>query len=244
MEKAPPRVVILCLYATVKGLDPHALLQAHMRYLETFQYWILERLELLGYNVGVDVRRQAELLGLRPGEVAKAVDAVLEVFRSEPEGAAALPPLLTLPEKVAVVEAAAPRLKEVLKLLIRRRKAPNVWESWLYVLHLATPGGPTRLGRALYAALEAGREPGGAYVEEAEKLGLLRWIIALEAAALDVGTKNELDALVTAYAKYAPQLDPRVVYSAFKYMASDVKGVIMAAPALPAEKILELLGQF
>jgi len=241
MEETPPRVVILHLYATVKGLDPHALLQAHMRYLSTYQYWIVERLELLGYNVGVDVRRQAELLGLRPGEVAKAVDAVLEVFRSEPEGAAALPPLLTLPEKIAVVEAAAPRLKEALRLLIRRRKAPNVWKSWLYVLHLATPGRPTRLGRALYKVLEAGREPGRAYVEAAEELDLLKWIVALEAAALDVGTKNELDALLAAYAKFIPQLNWHVVYSAFRYMASDVRGVSMAVPALPPEKIFEML---
>jgi hypothetical protein len=66
-------------------------------------------------------------------------------------------------------------------------------------------------------------------------------MVALEAAALDVGTKNELDALLAAYARYAPRLDPHAVYPAFRYMASDVKGVAMAVPALPPEKIFETL---
>jgi hypothetical protein len=227
---APPRVAILRLYAEAKGLDPQALERMHMRYLGTYQYWILERLELFGYG-GADAGRWAELL--RPGEVADAVDAVLGAFRSGPEDAAALPPLLTLPEKVAAVEALAPRLGEALR--------EGAWRSWLYVLHLAAPKGPTRLGRALRRALEAGGEPGEAYVEAAEELGLLRWIIALEAAALDVGTKNELDALLAAYARYAPQMDLHAAYSAFRYMASDVKGVVMAVPDLPPEKILEML---
>jgi len=229
---APPRVVILRLYAEARGLDPQALERMHMRYLGTYQYWILERLELFGYG-GADAGRWAELL--RPGDVADAVDAVLGAFRSGPEAAAALPPLLTLPEKVAAVEALAPRLGEAL------RRGEGAWRSWLYVLHLATPKGPTRLGRALCKALEAGGEPGEAYVEAAEELGLLKWIIALEAAALDVGTKNELDALLAAYAKYAPQMDLRAAYAAFRYMASDVKGVAMAVPDLPPEKILEML---
>jgi len=227
---APPRVVILRLYAEARGLDPQALERVHMRYLGTYQYWILERLKLFGYG-GADAGRWAELL--RPGDVADAVDAVLGAFRSGPEAAAALPPLLTLPEKVAAVEALAPRLGEALR--------EGAWRSWLYVLHLATPKGPTRLGRALRRALEAGGEPGEAYVEAAEELGLLKWIIALEAAALDVGTKNELDALLAAYARYAPRLDLRAAYAAFRYMASDVKGVAMAVPDLPPEKILEML---
>ncbi len=230
---APPRVVLLKLYAEAKGLDPQALVHAHMRYLEAFQYWILERLELFGY--GIDV--EAEPLGLKPDEVVNAVDAVLEAFRSKPEDAAALPPLLMLPEKLVAVEAAAARLRETL----RRRKTEGMWRSWLYALHLVTPNGPTCLGRAFYEALEAGREPRRAYVEAAEGLGLLKWIVALEAAALDVGTKNELDALLTAYARRVPGLDLYVVYSAFRYMASDVKGITMAVPALPPEKIFELL---
>jgi hypothetical protein len=234
---APPRVTILQLYAEAKGLDPQALERTHICYLETFQYWILERLELLGYGVdGID----AEPLRLRRNEVAAAVDAVLEALRSRPEDAAALPPLLTLPEKVVAVEALAPRLKEALRG--GGGGAPGAWRSWLYALHLASPSGsPTRLGRALLVALKAGRELGKTYVKAAERLGLLRWIIALEAAALDVGTKNELDALLAAYAEFIPRLDLRAVYTAFRYMASDVEGVAMAVPALPPEKILEAL---
>jgi len=226
-----PRLTILRLYAEAKGLDPQALERVHLQYLGTYQYWIQERLELLGYGA-----EDAEPLGLRPEEVAEAVDAVLEAFRSRPEAAAALPPLLTLPEKLAVVEALAPRLGEAL----RRRN--GAWRSWLYVLHLAAPSGrPTRLGRALRRALEAGGKPKEAYVEAAERLGLLRWMIALEAAALDVGTKNELDALLAAYARHIPRLNTYAAYSAFKCMASDVMGVAMAAPALPPEAIIETL---
>ncbi len=231
-----PRIAILRLYAEAKGLDPQALVSAHIRHLKTFQYWILERLELFGYSADVDAERQAELLGLRPDRVAEAVDAVLEAFRSKPEDAAALPPLLTLPEKLVAVEAAAPRLREAL----RRRKAEGAWRSWLYALHLTSPDGrPTCLGYAFYEALGAGREPGRAYVEAAE--GLLKWIVALEAAALDLGTKNELDALLAAYARFIPGLDLHTVYYAFRYLASDVRGISMAALAEPPEKIFALL---
>jgi hypothetical protein len=230
---APPRIAILKTYAEARGLDLQILERTHLRYLETFQYWILERLKMLGY--GVD-GAEAEPLRLRRNEVAAAVDAVLEAFRSKPEDAAALPPLLTLPEKVVTVEALAKQLGEAL------RRGGGRWRSWLYVLHLASPSGrPTRLGRALLAALEAGRGAGRAYVEAAERLGLLRWIVALEAAALDVGTKNELDALLAAYARRVPGLDLHAVYSAFMYMASDVRGVTMAALALPPEKVFEML---
>jgi hypothetical protein len=69
----------------------------------------------------------------------------------------------------------------------------------------------------------------------------MRWIIALEAVALDVGAKNELDALLAAYARRVPGLNLHAAYSAFRYMASDVKGVTMAAPDLPPEKIFEML---
>jgi hypothetical protein len=226
-----PRLIILRLYAEAKGLNPQGLERTHLQYLPTFQYWIQERLELLGYGA-----EDAEPLGLRPEEVAEAVDTVLEAFRSGPEAAAALPPLLTLPEKLVVAKALALQLGEALK---RRNGA---WRSWLYVLHLAAPSGrPTRLGRALRKALEAGEKPEEAYVEAAERLGLLRWIIALEAAALDVGTKNELDALLAAYARRVPWLDPHTVYYAFQYLGSDVKGVTMAALAQPPERIFEML---
>jgi hypothetical protein len=206
-----------------------------MQYLKTFHYWILERLELFGYNADVDVRRQAELLGLRLDEVADAVDVVLGVFRSKPEDAAALPPLLTLPEKLVVLETATPLLMETLR-------KPGILGSWHCVLHLASTSGPTPLGRAFYASVKRGKEPAKAYVEAAEKLGLLRWIVALEMVALDVGTKNELDALLAAYAKRV-ELNTLTIYSAFRYMASDVKGITMATPALPPEKIFKLLGQ-
>ena len=233
----PPRVAVLRIYAETRGLDARTLEQAHLRYLETFQYWILERLGLFGYGVGSTDAGEG-LLRARRGDLAEAVDAVLGAFRSKPEDAAALPPLLTLPEKVAAVEALAPRLGKAMS----RRRAPDAWRSWLYVLHLAAPdGGSTRLGRALHAALEAGEAPGRAYVEKAEELGLLKWIIALEAAALDVGTKNELDALLAAYAKRVPWLDPHAAYYAFKYMGSDVEGVTMAALAQPPERVFEML---
>jgi hypothetical protein len=227
-------MAVLRVYAEVRGLDALTLERAHLRYLETFQYWILERLGLLGYDGGTDVG--AELLRARRAELAEAVDAVLGAFRTGPEGAAALPPLLTLPEKVVVVETLAPQLGETL------RCGGGRWRSWLYVLHLAAPSGaPTRLGRVLLAALETGREPGRAYVETAERLGLLKWIVALETVALDVGTKNELDALLAAYAKYIRLPDLHVVYSAFRYMASDVRGITMVTPALPPERIFEML---
>ncbi len=117
-----------------------------------------------------------------------------------------------------------------------------MWKSWLYALHLAAPSGrPTCLGNALYEALEAGDKPEEAYVEAAERLGLLRWIVALEAVALDIGTKNELDALLAAYAKFVPRLNLHSVHSAFRYMASDVKGISMAVLDGPPEKIFALL---
>ena len=71
-------------------------------------------------------------------------------------------------------------------------------------------------------------------------------IIALEAAALDVGTKNELDNPLSAYDVFMRDyIQVRVglgeVYSAFRYMASDVGGIAMATPALPIEEVLRRL---
>lgn len=50
----------------------------------------------------------------------------------------------------------------------------------------------------------------------------------LEATALDVGTKNMLDALLAAYARRVPGVNIHIV-----------KGITMVSPALPPE----LLGQ-
>jgi len=75
---------------------------------------------------------------------------------------------------------------------------------------------------------------------------LIKWIITLEAAALDVGTKNELDNLLSAYGAFMRdylqvKVDLSEVYSAFQYMASDVGGITMATPALPIEEVLRRL---
>jgi len=43
-----PRLTILRLYAEAKGLDPQVLERVHLQNLGTYQYWIQERLELLG----------------------------------------------------------------------------------------------------------------------------------------------------------------------------------------------------
>jgi len=201
------------------------------------------------------LRRYQKALGLDPQEVAQAIDSVLEAFRSKPEDAAALPPLLTLPEKLVVIRATATskfQLREALRHLTKPtptgdpdayRRELRFRKSWLYALHLATPHKPTCLGYALYAALEAGEEPEEAYIDKAEELGLLKWIIALEATALDIGTKNELDALLAAYSRHLPHQDLQTTYSAFRYMTSDVKEITMATPALPIEEILQKLGQ-
>ena len=207
-----PRITLLLIYAEAKGLDPRAALQRHLQNVERLgphQTWILERLQWLGYRTerggppNLDaLRRYQEALGLNPQEVAQAIDSVLEVFRSRPEDAVALPPLLTLPEKLVVVKATASskfQLGETLRHLTKPapagdrdayRREIRFRKSWLYALHLATPHKPTCLGYALYAALEAGEEPEEAYIDKAEELGLLKWIIALEAAALDIGTKT------------------------------------------------------
>ena len=116
------------------------------------------------------LRRYQKALGLNPQEVAQAIDSVLEAFRSKPEDAA-LPPLLTLPEKLVVVKATARskfQLRETLRYLTKPtptghpdayRRELRFRKSWLYALHLATPHKPTCLGYALHAALEAGEEP-------------------------------------------------------------------------------------
>ncbi|MFZ8839083.1 MAG: hypothetical protein ACO2PM_09170, partial [Pyrobaculum sp.] len=65
----------------------------------------------------------------------------------------------------------------------------------------------------------------------------------LQAAALDIGTKNELDALLATYSRYLPHQGLQTAYSAFRYMTSDVKEITMATPALPVEEILQKLGQ-
>jgi hypothetical protein len=162
---------------------------------------------------------------------------------------------LTPPEKLVVVRATASskfQLREAPRHLTKPtptgdpdayRRELRFRKSWLYALHLATPHRPTCLGYALHAALTADEEPEEACIDKAEELGLLKWIIALEAVALDIGTKNELDALLAAYSRYLPHQDLQTAYSAFRYMPSDVKEITMATPALPIEEILQKLGQ-
>jgi len=148
------------------------------------------------------LRRYQKALGLNPQEVAQAIDSVsplagtssrlwplsrrasLEasaagVAQRRPQASSGRPPALRHLTKPAPAGD-----RDAYRREIRFRK------SWLYALHLATPHKPTCLGYALYAALTADEEPEEAYIDKAEELGLLKWIIALEAAALDIGTKT------------------------------------------------------
>jgi hypothetical protein len=147
-------------------------------------------------------------------------------------------------------------LLKTMKVLLARPK--NIGDSdafrrelrfrrgWLYSLHLIDAERPTCLGYAVAFSIEAGEDAAEAYVMRAGESGLLKWIIALEAAALDVGTKNELDNLLSAYDDFMrgyihAKADLGEVYSAFQYMASDVDGITMATLALPIEEVLRRL---
>jgi hypothetical protein len=190
------------------------------------------------------LRRYQEDLGLNPQEVAQAIDSVLEAFCSKPEDAAALldkgDGQLEVP---AEGDAETPHEAHPHRRPRRLQKRTPLQKKLALRATPCHPHKPTCLGYALHAALEAGEEPEEAYIDKAEELGLLKWIIALEAAALDIGTKNELDALLAAYSRHLPHQDLQTAYSAFRYMTSDVKEITMATPALPIEEILQKLGQ-
>ena len=250
-----PRITLLLTYAEAKGLDPHSPPKTPPKRREAKTPPNLDTREAPAARLphrerrppNLDaLRRYQKALGLNP-QVAQAIDSVLEAFRPKPEDAAALPPLLDKGdgqlEVPAEGDAETPHEAHPHRRPRRIQKRTPLQKSWLYALHLATPHRPTCLGYALHAALEAGVEPEEAYIDKAEELGLLKWIIALEAAALDIGTKNELDALLAAYSRYLPHQDLQTAYSAFRYMTSDVKEITMATPALPIEEILQKLGQ-
>ena len=266
-----PRITLILTYAKAKGLDLGQVLKRHLDVVSRLgehQRWILDRLGWLGYrsrrggspNISeLDYYQRA--LGLNMGDVVKAVDAVLRAFNSRPNDVSALPPIPTLPEKLVIMRAIAGvesnfSLLETMKILLTRPKNigdPDTFRrelrfrrTWLYSLHLIDAERPTCLGYAVAFSVETGEDAAEAYVMRAGELGLLKWIITLEAAALDVGTKNELDNLLSAYGVFMRdylkvKVDLSEVYSAFQYMASDVGGITMATPALPIEEVLRRL---
>jgi hypothetical protein len=267
-----PRITLILIYAKTKGLNPGQVLERHLdavSRLGEHQRWILDKLEWLGYrskrgslpNIN-ELDHYQEALGLNVGDIVKAMDVVLKVFNSGPDDVFALPPILTLPEKLVIMRAITSTKShfdflKTMKILLARSKDvgdPDTFRrelrfrrTWLYSLHLIDAERPTCLGYAVAFSMEAGEDAAEAYVVRAGELGLLKWIIALEAAALDVGTKNELDNLLSAYDDFVRdyvqvKVDLGEVYSAFRYMASDVGGITMATPALPIEEVLRRLG--
>ena len=259
-----PRITLLLIYAREKGLDMREVYARHLdavSRLGPHQKWILDRIRWLGYTSlgqggppnldAVDYYQKA--LGIDGAKIAEAIDAVLQALLSGPVNAPLLPPILTLPEKVLLVEMLAKSrfdLVETVKELagVRRssidrdayRREMRFRKSWLYALHMVTEAGePTCTGCAVVIRAELGRFA-DAYVEHLRRAGLLKWVVALEAAALDIGTKQELDRLVEAYRRFVP-LNDEDVYPAFNYMASDVRGVAMAMPARPIEEMLQEL---
>ena len=258
-----PRITLLLIYAKERGLDLGEVYRWHIeavRRLGPHQKWILDRIKWLGYtslrgsppNLAA-VEHYSKALGIDGVKIAEAIDAVLQALLSKPADAPLLPPVLTLPEKVLLVEMLAKShfdlvgaMKELLG--IRRssldrdtyRREMRFRKGWLYSLHMATEAGePTCIGCAVVVRAELGRLA-DVYVEYLRRTGLLKWVVALEAAALDIGTKQELDRLVDAYRRFVA-LEEREIYPAFNYMASDVKDITMAMPAKSVEDILQEL---
>jgi len=270
-----PRVLFLLLYAEVKGLDPSDLLQRHLAYVKRIgpqMAWLAERLKWLGYETRggrePDPHKSMEYakrLGLDPGEVAATVEALLKVLKARgPEDAAYLPPALALPEKALLLDAAAQsqafNLRGTLRLLAKLAQGEEVEvgdpasfrrelrfrHAYLYALHLAAAERrPTCLGYALALHLDMGHPPLPTYFSLLRATGRLRYVVALEALALGVGTREDLDALLDVYEKLLNKrgvaLPPREeIYTAFVGMRSDI-GVGMIAPAKPLEDLLMLI---
>ncbi|AET32471.1 hypothetical protein [Pyrobaculum ferrireducens] len=268
-----PRVLLLLAYAERSGLDKQMVYERHIRRIERLgphQSWITERLNNLGYttrsgrepNLGAvaDFIRDLSIDGER---LAKAMAAVQKAVNAKsPEDLAYLPPILTLPEKVILVEALSASkkfdLEKTIRLLdIQRRPRgadPDAYrremrfrKAYLYSLHLADPRGrPTLLGYALaYRIRRRGASHAAEdYLELMERSGRLKYVVALEVLALDVGTAEELDRVIEAYSQALGELgysaDLEATRYAFGGMKSDVKG-FMIGLSRPLDWILEFL---
>lgn len=266
-----PRILFILSYAEARKLDKGAIYRRHMdrvKRLGPHQSWILHRLGYLGYATKKGgepdlsaVEELASRLSLDINRLIIAVEAALKAANARrPEDVALLPPVLTLPEKVVLLEALAKsdrfHLKKSISAFdadkIPRNVDPDAYrrekrfrKAYLYNLHLLNPEGrPTLLGYALAYRIAKGADAVSSYLKLLDASGRLKYVVALEALAMDVGTMRELKNLIEAYeealASLGHRLDLGTAYYVFSGMKSDVED-FMIGLAKPLEWLLEIL---
>lgn len=266
-----PRILFILSYAEAKKLDKAVIYTRHIdriKRLGPHQSWILQRLGYLGYATKKGgepdlsaVEGLASRLSLDFHKLVTAVEAALKAANAKrPEDVALLPPVLTLPEKVVLLEALAKsdrfHLKKSISIFdsdkIPHNVDPDAYrrerrfrKAYLYSLHLLSPEGrPTLLGYALAYRMAKGADAVSSYLRLLEASGRLKYVVALEALALDVGTMRELKNLVETYQEALSALGHRLDLSATYYVFSGMKSDVedfMIGLAKPLEWLLEIL---
>ena len=191
--------------------------------------------------------------------VAEVVNAVLRLAGGrDPYDAALLPPQLTLPEKLLLLEALAKSehfgLADTLDLVVRSwltgtkptdliqadsysaRREFRFRFCYLYALHLASGDvgrpRPTGLGTVVRAAVEVGENVARAYLRYLAEAGRLGFAAALDVDALQLYTIDGVRRLVAEYSR---------VLASYLPGAGDILGAQLAeALVMPASDVAEV----
>ena len=267
-----PRILMLLAYALARRLDAVRLVQSHLAHVNervSSRNWMLIRLGKLGYEpkrssatIDKQISRADSYiskLGLDANRVAEVVDAVLRLAGGrDPYDAALLPPQLTLPEKLLLLEALVKSehfgLADTLDLVVRSwltgtkptdliqadsysaRREFRFRFCYLYALHLASGDvgrpRPTGLGTVVRGAVEVGENVARAYLRYLAETGRLGFAAALDVDALQLYTIDGVRRLLAEYSR---------VLAGYLPGAGDILGAQLAeALVMPASDVAEV----
>jgi len=243
-----PRILVILAYLYAQGVDvqkAREIIKKHTEYVRRLsaskeKWWIVERLEQLGYECKRPWAKSAETLvkpeyieyylqrlGLNGSHLMNLVEIVsslLKLLKAHDEitSVAFLPPLITVPEKLILLNSISrsepfdlrTSLDVVIDSWIRGVDPVMVLEGevnekkkqfrfrFAYMVALGLVAGsrsrpkPTLLGLIAREAMDRGKDPVRAYARALVDYGKIEALMLLDLMALDVVVRNMLDKYV------------------------------------------------
>ncbi len=242
-----PRILIILTYLHERGVSPEmmaSIVQEHIAFVSKLsktreKSWIVERLEKLGYKpkgkaksvdeiIDIDVvTYYAEKLGLTQQmreRFLKLLSRLLNTLmvRDPVKSIAYLPPTLTFPEKVLLLDCLGSSqsfdlhtsLRVVIEAWLRDVNPLQLLEGdyhacrrefrfrYTYLMSLGLITGrrdklrPTSLGLTVYEATNNNVNPASAYVRYVYETDRIRHMVLLDIASLDLATRDILEKYV------------------------------------------------
>ncbi len=240
-----PRILTILAYLRFKGIEPEKaseIVKMHTNYVKKLaaseeKWWIVKKLEQLGYerkrpwakDVGVLVQSKyldyyLEKLGIQGRRLEILADTILRLLsilkaRNEIDGVAYLPPMLTLPEKIVLLDcisnSEAFDLKTSLDIVIEswlktanpldllegelNEKRKQYRFRYTYLITLCLIAGdrsrprPTSLGLLVRLGINYGKNPLQIYVRALLDYGKIEAMMLLDTLSLNITVKKMLE---------------------------------------------------